>query len=262
MRYLINLIMFLAVLLTSCKSKVDDKLEQEMIKILAKNNIMLENANYKIHAEFKDKISRPEYRYKAEIWYAKILKADTLCDIFLNELKKEETTNKINVQKIDTFFSIFNTNLLGVDTMASRDLKEILTTEKYNLNPKNSKLLLNYYANRAGLNINFFLNWCSQQLCCADIFYDDCTIISQNSTHFKSNEKLEITAGVGCFSKAASPVIKVDNKAIFLNSDGVAVYQANVGTKKGKFIKKVSIVFTNKYKQKDTAYKQITYTVD
>jgi gliding motility-associated protein GldM len=49
-----------------------------------------------------------------------------------------------------------------------------------------------------------------------------------NSTYLMPGEQLEITAGVGAFSKAAKPTVYINGSAQPLNNEGVAVYKTAV----------------------------------
>jgi len=49
-----------------------------------------------------------------------------------------------------------------------------------------------------------------------------------NSTYLMPGDELEITAGVGAFSKSAKPTVYINGAAQPLNAEGVAVYKTNV----------------------------------
>jgi gliding motility-associated protein GldM len=82
-----------------------------------------------------------------------------------------------------------------------------------------------------------------------------------NSSYVKANEQLEITAGVGSFSKAAQPVITINNRNVPLNYDGVSYYRFNAPGKPGKYTVPVEITYENVDGNRLVVTKPITYTV-
>jgi gliding motility-associated protein GldM len=73
-------------------------------------------------------------------------------------------------------------------------------------------------------------------------------------------QELEITAGVGAFSKAAKPTISINGSAVGLNQDGVAVYKTTVNGA-GEHVVNVNVAFTKPDGNPATMTKQIKYVV-
>ncbi len=92
----------------------------------------------------------------------------------------------------------------------------------------------------------------------------DCTgidyFIGTNALYFKPGQDLNITAGIGEFTKIYHHVIKIDNKNIEVGWDGTAQYITKVG-KPGKYSKKVEISFTKPDGTPSTLTKIIEYEV-
>lgn len=81
-----------------------------------------------------------------------------------------------------------------------------------------------------------------------------------NSQYLMPGQELQITAGVGAFSKAAQPSITIDGAPVSLNADGVAEYKSNVGGP-GAYTKKVVINFIKPDGTPGQVIKDVQYTV-
>jgi gliding motility-associated protein GldM len=70
------------------------------------------------------------------------------------------------------------------------------------------------------------IDYCHNQIGSVKIVYDEFkAIAAANTTYAMQGDEIEITAGIGSFSKAAQPKIYVDGQLQPLNEDGVAVYK-------------------------------------
>ncbi len=81
-----------------------------------------------------------------------------------------------------------------------------------------------------------------------------------NSTYLMPGQELEITAGVGAFSKAALPSVTINGAGVGLNNDGVAVYKTTVSGAGEKSVN-VNVSFKKPDGSIGTLTKEIKYTV-
>ncbi|HSU28014.1 MAG TPA: gliding motility protein GldM [Chitinophagaceae bacterium] len=81
-----------------------------------------------------------------------------------------------------------------------------------------------------------------------------------NTTNALPNQEIEITAGVGGFSKAASPVITINGQGVLLGDDGAAHLKMNAGAV-GNHSITVNISYTNENGEKVSIPKTIEYSV-
>lgn len=81
-----------------------------------------------------------------------------------------------------------------------------------------------------------------------------------NSLYLMPGQELQITAGVGAFSKAAQPSVTIDGSPVTLNADGVAEYKSNVGGP-GTYTKKVVINFIKPDGTPSQVTKDVQFTV-
>jgi len=81
--------------------------------------------------------------------------------------------------------------------------------------------------------------------CFIDRFDTYSAIIGQSNQGVLPGDSVEIFAGIGAFSKAAQPVITIDDKIYPVGEDGVVKYKLAVGLRPGKFNARVKIEYLN-----------------
>ena len=82
-----------------------------------------------------------------------------------------------------------------------------------------------------------------------------------NSSYVMPGDEMEITAGVGAFSKAALPTVNIEGVNVPLDVDGAAHRKLNAATSLGKHIMNVTVSFTDQEGKLQTVTKPIEYTV-
>ena len=82
-----------------------------------------------------------------------------------------------------------------------------------------------------------------------------------NSSYVMPGDEMEITAGVGAFSKAAQPTVNIEGQNVPLDIDGAAHRKMNAATSLGKHVVNVSVTFTDQEGKVQTIKKPIEYTV-
>ncbi len=86
-------------------------------------------------------------------------------------------------------------------------------------------------------------------------------IVGQSSSYVRVGEEIEITAGIGSFSRAVRPEITVNKMNIEINESGTAVYKFKASTKTGKHTVPVKINFTGEDGIRQEITKDVEYTV-
>lgn len=81
-----------------------------------------------------------------------------------------------------------------------------------------------------------------------------------NATYLLPGDELQITAGVGAFSKAALPTVTIDGANVPLNADGVAEWKTTVNSV-GQSTKKVKVSFKKPDGTIAEVEKEVKYTV-
>ncbi len=124
--------------------------------------------------------------------------------------------------------------------------------------------MLSKFQNNIRVTENEMAAFCNNKIGTTDgsgyyMTYSAFAIIS--SSCMKGLEEAEITAGVGSFSKAAQPTIKINGQDVPLDEDGASHYKFKASDKAGKHAVPVEITFTDQDGKKQTINKNIEYTV-
>jgi GldM N-terminal domain len=105
--------------------------------------------------------------------------------------------------------------------------------------------ILNQFKNGVRLTENEIITFCNYK-CepdCILRFDKFSVLIGQSSNYVKQGDEIKISAGVGAFSTAAQPVIKINGKYISINENGVAEYSLKAADKPGKHSVPVTVNF-------------------
>lgn len=72
------------------------------------------------------------------------------------------------------------------------------------------------------------VTYCHNQIGAVKVIYDQfAALVGQSSNYVMPGQEIEITAGVGAYSKAAQPQISINGASASLDADGRAVYKFN-----------------------------------
>lgn len=87
-------------------------------------------------------------------------------------------------------------------------------------------------------------------------------IIGSNTTHLKQGDWMTITGGIGEFATQVKANMKVDNRLLTSNENGIIEYKFKAIENVGKHSKLVTIEFINPNGEKESVEKQVEYTID
>ncbi|MBS1732630.1 MAG: gliding motility protein GldM [Bacteroidetes bacterium] len=121
--------------------------------------------------------------------------------------------------------------------------------------------LLSKFQNNVKNAENLVVTYCHNQVGAVKVVYDQfAALVGQSSNYVMPGEEIEITAGVGAYSKAAQPQITINGSSASLDADGRAVYkfQANGG---GAHSVPVSVTYTKPDGTKESKTFDVKYTV-
>ena len=77
-------------------------------------------------------------------------------------------------------------------------------------------------------------------------------IIVQSSTIVQAGEDLEITAGIGSFTRAAKPEVKINRLNVPIDWTGVTTFKIKAPIKPGKHFIPVELSYTDQEEKKQT----------
>lgn len=122
--------------------------------------------------------------------------------------------------------------------------------------------ILSKFQNDIKTSENKVVTFCHNQVGKVEIIFDSyAAVVGQSSNYLMPGQELEITAGVGAFSKKAQPSISIGGSGISIGEDGTAHYKTTASSI-GQHSIPVHITFFNQTTNKqETIDKTITYTV-
>lgn len=86
-------------------------------------------------------------------------------------------------------------------------------------------------------------------------------LVSQNKSHVRVGEEIEITAGIGSFSAVVQPIFRIDGKLVQTKDEAIAIYTLKAPAKPGKYAVPVEIDFIKTDGSKSRVQKNVVYTV-
>ena len=279
-------IFFVCFVVVSCgKSKEDEKLFVELNLALESSNKIIEGKSTDYLEELKLKKEDMKTKEIASIWESKAKNVQKLSnelivylDLLQIQTSEGRTLDATEIKTLYTNLITYKRKVLQIDERIAADIGMVisLTNNKKDsteitesifntsFDKLNSSIILAILKNRIVTIKEMLIEYCSfnAKPGCLLHFESFQAIASQNSTKFKPAETLQITAGVGAFSTAASPKIFVNDKEIQLNSDGVAEYKTKVPNEIGTYKKQVKIEYIKPDGTRGSVEKEIIYTVD
>jgi len=121
--------------------------------------------------------------------------------------------------------------------------------------------LLSKFQNNVKNAENLVVTYCHNQVGAVKVVYDQfAALVGQSSNYVMPGEEVEITAGVGAYSKAAQPQITINGSSAPIDADGRAVYkfQASGG---GARSVPVNVTYTKPDGTKESKTFDVKYTV-
>jgi gliding motility-associated protein GldM len=145
---------------------------------------------------------------------------------------------------------------------ASPDSVENWVTNYFHMTPTIAAItILSKFQNDVKNSESQMVDYCYKQIGSVKVVFDQFEAFAgTNATYLMPGDELDITAGIGAFSKAAKPTITINGAAQNLNADGVAEYKTKVAGA-GEHTVAVNIVYTKPDGTTASIPKVIKYTV-
>lgn len=122
--------------------------------------------------------------------------------------------------------------------------------------------ILSKFQNDIKTSENKVIAFCHNKVGEVIVRYDRFAALAQtNKSYVMPGDEMEITAGVGAFSKAALPTINIAGQVVPLDPDGVSRKKMNAETSLGEHSINVTVEFTDQDGKKQTISTPIKYTV-
>ncbi len=181
------------------------------------------------------------------------------------ELLKRLTVYEAKVIAVDSAVAKEFRNNLPIDlTMPKTQNKGNKTWEAayFRMVPTVAALtILSKFQNDLKTSENKIIAYCHNKVGEVAVRFDTYSaIVGQSSSYLMPGEELEITAGVGAFSKTAQPIVTIGGANVSIGPDGAAHWKTTVNAMGANSLN-VNVTYTDQDGMKQTISKQIDYTV-
>ena len=149
------------------------------------------------------------------------------------------------------------------DKVKGQDGKEKdFTIAYFHMTPTVAALtLLSKFQNNVKNAENQVVTYCHSQVGAVKVVYDQfAALVGQSSNYVMPGEEVEITAGVGAYSKAAQPQISIAGSSMPLQPDGRASYKVKASGSGSRSVP-VNVTYTKPDGTKETKTFEVKYTV-
>lgn len=182
-------------------------------------------------------------------------------------------------QKLLAMLTQYKKDVLGVDPAIDSAFKTALpiSLEKPATNNKAGKTwegayfhmvptvaaltILSKFQNDIRTSENKLVAFCHEQVGKVEVRFDNFeAIVGQNSKYLMPGQEIEITAGLGAFSKTKLPTVTIGGSTVGLNEKGMAVYKTAAGGV-GSHTLNVTVAFTDQDGNPQTRTIPVEYTV-
>ncbi len=206
--------------------------------------------------ELENKTTDPLTAERAKVWYPKaeqVARLTTETYKYLETAKTRLIEGSISVDSITKKVISYKEDVLNTDSSIALEFKNSFGFINLAIKKMNSQMLTTLQNNFKIIE-NKIIVFCNLKIGSLDgisMFSSYSAIISQNSNYLKSGDILEIRAGVGSYSKAAMPEVKIQGKKINIGEEGYALFKTKAASIPGIHRIPVEISFFNQERGKD-----------
>ena len=251
----------------SDKSKNDEVILKSLTDNLEKSNITINICTSAFLKELDNKTTDPCSRERAILWMPKATKVSQLTSKLYNlllELKKNKVMDEGKINDLYNQINRYKAEIFHIDSSIRDQFADniVFTSNEFDslksdetvfkkmffndVSDIENKATLTRFQNNIKIIENKIAGYCNSKVGCNIMIFDSYSaIVGQNSTILKPGEKLEITAGVGRYSRQANPKITFNGKSVELNEEGYSLYKINVSKVPGSYKIPVKISFVN-----------------
>jgi len=245
----LSILLFVSgLLINSCKYN-DEKilaLEEISISALRNSNFALLNLSKKNYSSLSAKLKNAIYGDKVPFWNKK---AENLKVITKETLDQLEIINQPKFYSIDSVIKLKNKFLNNIKVLDS-PITKIFKKDFDSFLKKPNEILSSTFIIEKTKNEILYLEsilsqYLNEQLGLMERSYTVfSTLLGQNTTHLRSGEILEITAGLGSYTLAANPKFIINGNVVNPDGEARVSYKLKVSGK-GKQNVPVKILYTS-----------------
>lgn len=262
----------------------DDALFKSTCESLTASNNQIRHDVLNIFSTMHQRLDLPESVEKAKYYMPLMESINNHSKKIIDEIDsfKFHVNDKSKASLLYQHLKDYRLKMLTLDTLLNQEVQEkyivvsndfdsLKQTEKEfwdiffdGVSKSKSNLILTTFQNNIW---NIELNMLHYYLVKSEInfcgYFDSYTfIISQNRTHVKPKENIEIVAGMGAFTKQFNPKVYSSNKLFENSPDGSFNFSFTASQKFGKHIIPVKIDYVDRNGKNQTTIKDVVYYVD
>jgi gliding motility-associated protein GldM len=151
---------------------------------------------------------------------------------------------------------------IDVNVPKSKEGKKDFTETYFHMTPTVAALtMLSKFQNNVKNSENQVVTYAHNQIGAVKVIYDQfAALVGQSSNYVMPGQEIQITAGVGAYSRAAQPQISINGAGVAIDAEGRAVYkfQANGA---GSHSVPVNVTYTKPDGTKESKSFNVEYTV-
>ena len=195
---------------------------------------------------------------------------DASTRLFENKGKGEELRKKLDEYKasmlaIDTGIARTFEKSFPVNTTPPRnrnDVRKDFTQTYFHMTPTVAGItMLSMFQSNIKNAENEIVTYCHNQIGAVKVIYDQfAALVGQSSNYVMPGQKVEITAGVGAYSKQAQPRISINGASAPLDADGRATYTVTASGAGNRSVP-VNVTYTKPDGTSETKSFNVQYTV-
>jgi hypothetical protein len=278
--------MIVLAVLSSCagNSKNDLALSKELEEGFQNSDRVISMSSAALLKSLDNKVYDPITKERASIWLPKAQQASNLTrDIYkyISELHQVKSLSPEITAELYNRLRKYKEEIFSIDSSIRMAFSESLFIINKNFDTTSNRAddfhqrffansytyLINTFLRKLQNNIkiveNSVLAFCdiktTAMVCGFDTYYP---LIGQNSNYLKRGDLLEVTAGIGAFSKAAKPEIIIGGRTIEIGDDGIAKYKLKLTKMPGRHTLPFQIIYFDQTTGlTDTIKKNIEYTI-
>lgn len=267
-------VVFISIVLNGCLQNMEKESNYNNQSILLATQI-LDNYTKQEYEDLKSKLFEPTTSERAKIWYPTAEKIKSLTTEAYSSIDSsfkvfDEANLEKSKSKLLELAKKYETSILQVNPELWQNFKNEFATlidSNYFKNfttAKSNKEFQDKINNTISIIANRTISFCNLKTSpgCILRYEKFSVLIGQNSKHFKSGDKIEITAGVGSFSSASQPIINIDNETISINEFGYAEFKKVIQGSNGKHIIPIIISYYSPDGTQKTTKHEVEYFID
>ncbi len=262
----VGILLLISFFSCSKKDKSDEAIKL-MEESLINSNMVINTSTETILKSLIVKTTEPATMERAKIWYAKTERIASLSKGIYDYLETVKTQLNEKIISADTLYKRllnYKENTLKTDSSIREQFNNSFEFVRPITKITTSSILISLQ-NSIKINENKITAFCNQKVGSMDGcgFFDYYSaIIGQNSKSLQPGSLLEITAGMGAYSRRVAPQIIINGKKMELRDEGFALYKLKVQKVPGTYSIPVKISYLNEFIGKEEwREKDIEYTV-